>query len=265
MTFWNTLAASLGLARPLPAGKAGMRAYAIGDVHGCADQLRRLLSAIEADNAARPRSTAYLVLLGDLIDRGPDSREVVELLRTYAPAGIRPVFIKGNHEEFLLRALAGDAGILPQWLEYGGQECAQSYGLDPGRLLALEEADAAVLLREYVPEEHRRFLDNFADTFRFGDYLFVHAGIRPGVPLEMQVPADLRWIREPFLRDAADHGFVVVHGHTIVDTVQVRPNRIGIDTGAYGGGPLTALAIEGTERRLIQAEAGSSNTVTTTL
>ena len=190
---------------------------------------------------------------------------VVEHLLHYRPAGARTIHIKGNHEEFLLRALAADPGVLHPWLDYGGRECAQSYGLDPRRLLALEEKEAAALLREHVPDAHRRFVESFADSFRFGDYLFVHAGIRPGVPLEEQQPSDLRWIREPFLGDTADHGFVVVHGHTIVEQVEQRPNRIGIDTGAYGGGPLTALAIEGTERRLFQAHAGRSDVVVATL
>jgi serine/threonine protein phosphatase 1 len=265
MSFWNAIAASLGLARPLPVGKPGMRAYAIGDVHGCLDQLRELLTAIEADNAARPRCTSYVILLGDLIDRGPESRGVVELLRTYTPPGMQPVFIKGNHEEFLLRAMDGDPGVLHPWLEYGGRECAESYGIDPGRLVALEEEDAAVLLRECVPDAHRQFLDGFADTFRFGDYLFVHAGIRPGIPLESQVPADLRWIRQPFLSDTADHGLVIVHGHTISDCADVRPNRIGIDTGAYRGGPLTALAIEGAERRLFQTNGDGRGAAITPL
>lgn len=265
MTFWNKISAGLGFARPLPAGKPGMRAYAIGDVHGCLDQLQRLLAAIEADNSARPPRISYVVLLGDLVDRGPDSRGVVELLRTYAPPGIRTVFIKGNHEEFLLGALAGEPGVLHPWLDYGGRDCAQSYGLDPGRLVALEEADAAALLRQHVPETHRKFIDGFADTFRFGDYLRVHAGIRPGVPLEQQVPADLRWIRDPFLSDTAYHGMVVVHGHTIVDEPQIRANRIGIDTGAYGGGPLTALAVEGEERRLIQVGSDMADAVVTTV
>lgn len=258
MSFWKKLGTGLGLKTRTAAGKAGARAYAVGDVHGCIVQLEALLAAIEADIAARPPQPTYVVFLGDLIDRGPDSGGVVDRLMRYAPAGAKPIFIKGNHEEFLLRALAGEAGLLHQWLEFGGRECVESYGLRPGRLTVLDDDRASKLLAEFVPGSHRRFLDGFVDTFLFGDYLFAHAGIRPGVPLDEQVPSDLRWIREPFLSDTADHGFVVVHGHTIVPTVEQRANRIAIDTGAYRGGPLTALVIEGADLRLIQAATDGS-------
>jgi serine/threonine protein phosphatase 1 len=167
---------------------------------------------------------------------------------------VRPVFLAGNHEEFLLRALNGEDGVMDQWLRYGGDACARSYGIDPELLFVLPQDEAAALLRKSMPERHQRFLESMGDTFRFGDYLIVHAGIRPGVRLEEQRRADLRWIRQPFLDDTGDHGVVVVHGHTIVEDVEERPNRIGIDTGAYRTGRLTALILEGNERRTLASD-----------
>lgn len=235
----------------MPQGKSGARAYAVGDVHGCLAQLDALLAKIEADVAVRPVREAYLVLVGDLVDRGPDSKGVVERLRSYSHDKLKLIVLAGNHEEFLLRMLAGETGKLDSWLTYGGRECVASYGLDPDTLMVLPEGEALMRIRRAVPDSHRAFLKGLADTFRFGDYLFVHAGIRPGLPLDQQSRADLRWIREPFLDDAGDHGFVVVHGHTIVDEVEDRGNRIGIDTGAYRSGILTALVIDGGERRYL--------------
>jgi serine/threonine protein phosphatase 1 len=239
--------AAAGTSRPR--GKQGCRAYAVGDIHGRLDLLDLLIERIEADMAARGPARTFIVFLGDLIDRGPDSAGVVERLRTYAaPGDTRTVFLGGNHEEVLLRMLAGERKILPSWLKFGGAECARSYGIEPEALSRVEEGAALDIVRAKVPRAHREFLESFGDTFRFGDYLFVHAGIRPGIGVEEQNVSDLRWIREPFLTDAKEHGFVVVHGHTIVPRVEERPNRIAIDTGAYHSGVLTALAIE-EERR----------------
>jgi len=237
-----------------PQGKSGARAYAVGDIHGRLDLLNALLAKIEAEVAQRPPRRTWVIFLGDLIDRGPESAGVVERLRTWRPAHIRPVFLAGNHEEVLLSILGGDAGILPNWLKFGGAECAASYGVDPDMLRRVEDEEAVSLLRAKVPRAHREFLESFADTFAFGDYLFVHAGIRPGVAIEEQDPADLRWVRQQFLEDDRDHGCVVVHGHTISKGVDERSNRIGIDTGAYRSGVLTALAIEGGERWYLTTE-----------
>jgi serine/threonine protein phosphatase 1 len=242
-----------------PRGKAGARAYAVGDIHGRLDLLDALLAKIEADAAVRPARKTWAIFLGDLIDRGPDSAGVVERLRKWRPEHIRPVFLAGNHEEVFLDILRGDARYLANWLKFGGAECAASYGADPDMLRRIDEDAAVALLREKVPRKHRDFLDTFADTFAFGDYLFVHAGIRPGVAVEDQDRTDLRWIRDPFLSDAQDHGCVVVHGHTIFDGVDERPNRIGIDTGAYRTGILTAFAVEG-ERRWYLSTAGADTT-----
>ena len=237
-------------------GKEGARAYAVGDIHGRLDLLDRLLEEIEADIRSRPTRRNFIIFLGDLVDRGPDSAGVVERLRTYRPDFARTVFLSGNHEEVLLRLLAGEKKILASWLRFGGAECARSYGLDPDSLTLVEEEAALQLLAAKVPRSHAEFLDTFADTFRFGDYLFVHAGIRPGIAVGDQDRHDLRWIRDPFLSDAKDHGFIVVHGHTIVERVEERPNRIAIDTGAYHSGVLTALAIEDERRWFLSTARG---------
>jgi len=234
-----------------PNGARGHRAYVVGDIHGRLDLLDELLGSIEGDLAARPARKALLVFVGDLIDRGPQSAEVVERLRTYRRSGVRTVFLLGNHEEVLLRILRGDAGLVRKWCSFGGAECLKSYGVDSKSLARLPGTEAVEVIREAIPKEHVAFLESFDDTCRFGDYLFVHAGIRPGIELERQSQTDLRWIREPFLLDDTDHGFTVVHGHTITTDVEERGNRIGIDTGAYRTGVLTALVIDGPDRRLL--------------
>lgn len=237
-------------------GAPGWRAYAIGDVHGCLDLLDQLLAEVVDDHRSRPEAKGLLVLLGDYIDRGPASAQVVERVRTLAIEGFRIVALAGNHEEVLLRILDGDGTQLTGWLKYGGAQALASYGLDAAEVARLAPADAQARVAAAVPGTHRQFLQQLGDSFRFGDYLFVHAGIRPGIPLEGQSLHDLRWIREPFLSDERDHGMTVVHGHTISERVDMLGSRIGIDTGAYASGRLTALAIEGTERWIIDTVDG---------
>jgi diadenosine tetraphosphatase ApaH/serine/threonine PP2A family protein phosphatase len=231
-----------------PKGARGYRAYVVGDVHGRLDLLERLLSAIGRDRCQRPARKNLLVFLGDVIDRGPCSAQVIERLRSYREDGVRPVFLLGNHEEVLLRILGGDTSLISSWLQFGGAQCLASYGADWRAIAGQSSEDALAAIRKAIPGEHVQFLQGFDDTCRFGDYLFVHAGIRPGVAIDEQLQSDLRWIREPFLLDDTDHGCIVVHGHTISDEVEERRNRIGIDTGAYRTGVLTALAIEGEQR-----------------
>jgi serine/threonine protein phosphatase 1 len=238
-----------------PSAPRDHRAYVVGDIHGRLDLLDQLLGEIERDRAQRPVGKTLLVCLGDLIDRGPRSAQVIERLRTYRAAGLRSVFLLGNHEEVLLRILEGDASLIPSWLRFGGAQCLESYGADRRRIASESEEQALALIRQAIPDAHRQFLAGFVDTCRFGDYLFVHAGIRPGVALDQQLQSDLRWIRDPFLLDETDHGCVVVHGHTITEQVEERANRIGIDTGAYRTGVLTALVLEGAERRYIDTRA----------
>lgn len=237
--------------RVQPVGASDCRAYVVGDIHGCADLLENLLAKIHAELQRRPAENTLLVFVGDLIDRGPSSAAVIERLRTYRRPGIQPIFLLGNHEEVLLRIVRGDTSLVESWLEFGGLQCLQSYGVDVTRFLGKSADDLVRIVRSAVPALHVEFLEGFIDSWRFGDYLFVHAGIRPGIPLEDQRQSDLRWIRGPFLQDARDHGFVVVHGHTISESVEERPNRIGIDTGAYRSGVLTALVIEGADHWFI--------------
>ena len=236
------------------------RAYAIGDIHGRLDLLERLLRGVEHDLQVRPVRKALIVFLGDLVDRGPHSAQVIERLRGYRPARAKTVFLLGNHEEVLLRILAGDASPVPSWLRFGGAQCLDSYGVDPSSLAGVPPEQAVEIIQRAMPATHKEFLASFVDTCRFGDYLFVHAGIRPGVPIDQQQQSDLRWIRDPFLLDDTDHGMVVVHGHTIVDDVEERPNRIGIDTGAYRTGVLTALVLEGQDRWYIDTRDAPAET-----
>jgi serine/threonine protein phosphatase 1 len=228
----------------------GTRVYAVGDVHGCLQELERLLAVIAQDQGTSI-GTSYLVFIGDLIDRGPDSAGVIERLMSGALPCDRHLFIMGNHEEAMLDAWGGDMETLQGWLAYGGRETLQSYGVDRSDTYRLGP-DILRRIREAVPAEHIGFIQSFEDRVRLGDYLFVHAGVRPGIPIEQQDSYDLRWIRSEFLDDGdTDHGAVVVHGHTISDEPEVRANRIGIDTGCFASGRLTALVLEGSERRFL--------------
>jgi serine/threonine protein phosphatase 1 len=235
-----------------PSVPPGYRVYAVGDVHGRLDLLDEALARIEADIDSRASAQNILVFLGDLIDRGPSSAQVIERVRTYRRPSVRTVFLSGNHEEVLLRLLRGEGRFLRDWLSFGGAECARSYGISSTALKRMDPGQAVEVLRQKIPAHDQAFLKTFVDTFRIGSYLFVHAGVRPGVPLSDQTQADLRWIRRPFLDNDDDHGFIVVHGHTIAEQVDVRANRIGLDTGAYRSGVLTAMGLEGRERWFLQ-------------
>ena len=228
----------------------GQRVYAIGDIHGRRDLLDELIEAIDRDAAARGDAQTSLIFLGDLIDRGPDSRAVIERAMALAEASDAVRFIFGNHEEAFLAALHRREEAMRFFLRIGGAETLKSYGVTDAELLDTPEAITA-LARERVPPEHREFIAAFEDKVVIGDYLFVHAGIRPGVPIDYQAETDLRWIREPFLDHGGRHPHVVVHGHTISDEVEDKGNRIGIDTGAYESGRLTALGLEGERRWLL--------------
>ena len=224
----------------------GQRVYAIGDIHGRLDLFEQLIAAIDADDATRTPAETTVVLLGDLIDRGPDSAGVIDAAMAWGER--RQVrLLAGNHEEMFLDSLKRTE-VLRHFLRYGGKETVLSYPIDRTdyRELSLDELQER--LRDAVPQAHVDYLRGAEDAVAIGDYLFVHAGIRPGVPLEDQNPADLRWIREKFITDTRDHGCVVVHGHTISAAVEEMPNRIGIDTGAFQSGRLTALGLEGRGR-----------------
>jgi serine/threonine protein phosphatase 1 len=223
------------------------RLYAVGDIHGRRDLLDRLLALVEADARRSSAARKLLVFLGDYIDRGDQSRQVIELLAD-KPArweGFEWVCLKGNHEDALLRFLAGRPTAGALWMHNGGWPTVQSYAADlvnPFDLPALREVMIAAL-----PAAHRGFLESLALWRVEGDYCLVHAGLRPGVALEAQDPADLLWIREDFLAWPERHGRIVVHGHTPARTPELKANRIGIDTGAFVTGRLTALVAEGAE------------------
>lgn len=222
----------------------GLRIYAVGDVHGCADRLGLLHDQIAADARARPAEHVVLIHLGDYVDRGEDSAGVLERLLAPCPVpGAEVVNLLGNHEVMMLDACDPRApdGALDFWLENGGAETLASYHAHPG--------DPAPW--EAIPREHLALLRGCSLRWAAGDYLFVHAGVRPGIPLERQDPFDLLWIREPFLSFEGDLPLVVVHGHTPAAVPAVRPHRIGIDTGACFGGDLTCLILEGQRLRFL--------------
>ena len=235
------------------------RVYAVGDVHGCRDLLRELHELILADAAAAPEGRKRVVYLGDYVDRGPDSAGVVELLLAARDGGlgedIETIHLKGNHEDFLLRFLA-DAETGGYWILNGGGATMKSYGVDRvPNLLGTAFADLGPLsaaFGEALPSSDRAFFEGLRLNHIEGDYLFVHAGIMPGRDLHRQSEADMLWIREPFLSSDADHGRMVVHGHSPVAAPQLLDNRINIDTGAVWSGRLTALVLYGAERELLQ-------------
>ncbi|HEX8414424.1 MAG TPA: metallophosphoesterase [Sphingomicrobium sp.] len=243
------------IVRTLP---AGVRAYAVGDVHGRLDCLDALLAAIDADDAARGPAETHLVLIGDLIDRGPNSRGVVDRAMELVRERPHTQVLLGNHEELLLRSAKGEKQALGVFDKAGGRETLISYGVDPDVYDHATLAEVAALILNHVPAAHRDFLGGLEDQVRLGDYSFVHAGVRPGVPLEHQKTTDLRWIREPFLSHKGYHGAVVVHGHTIIDQPISLPNRIGIDTGAFRSGVLTAVGLEGVSRWFLDVQLGGS-------
>ena len=220
----------------------GRRVYAIGDVHGCGEQLAALHNAIVADLHRRPVADPVLVHLGDYVDRGPDIFGVMEKLAAGDPiAGLPTVNLLGNHERTMLDALLGDRAAATDWLYTGGRESLESYGLDP-------ELHTQAVWTERVPTAHVEFLKGLILMHREGSYLFAHAGIRPGVALEAQEKQDLITIRTTFLFSEQDFGAVVVHGHTPTPTRQpvIKANRIALDTGAVYGGKLTCAVLEGT-------------------
>lgn len=236
------------VAEVVPHVPAGRRIYAIGDIHGRDDLFDQLLRKIEVDNARRGMALTTLILLGDLVDRGPDSAAVIErALHLGAPFDQVEILV-GNHEECFLGAMTGELKRLRYFFRIGGDATIRSYWGDDAAYAATTFEEVARQLQEKVPQSHVDFLNRGKDMIRIGDYVFVHAGIRPGIPLDRQKTSDLRWIREEFLESEDDHGGVIVYGHTISESVDEAANRIGIDTGAYLTGRLTALGLEGEKR-----------------
>lgn len=249
-----------GKASRAPSIPSDERVYAVGDIHGRADLFEDLIALIEQDDAARGKALTTVVLLGDLIDRGPDSARVVDRARRWGQE--RHVeFIQGNHEEMLLVSRE-DTDALRSFLKFGGLETIESYGVSSQVAQESEIEDLQRLMNAAIPQEDVDFLDGFKKMVRIGDYAFVHAGVRPDTPLEHQLGRDCRWIREPFLSHRGDFGAFVVHGHTITPEPDVCENRIGIDTGAFVHGTLTAIGLQGTERWFLQANDGTVDKTT---
>lgn len=243
----------------IPQGEVpeGERVYAVGDVHGRADLLDRLRELIAEDCRSRPPGAATTVFLGDFVDRGAESREVLDIL-TSGTFPTPTICLTGNHEAMML-AFLRDAELGSGWLPNGGVETLQSYGVEVGDLRTASGLRAASQrLGEALPAPHRHFLQALRLTHQVGGYFFCHAGVRPGVPLERQAEEDLLWIRKEFLSSSESFGKIVVHGHTPVREPDVRPNRINVDTGAFASGRLTCLVLEGTARRFLTADAAGA-------
>ncbi len=226
-----------------PSLPAGLRIYAIGDIHGCLDLLDKLLARIKADIELRPTARPVYVFLGDYIDRGSSSRETIDRLIEHG-ATHEAVFLKGNHELIAIKCLS-DRGLFDQWLRLGGLETLVSYGV-PAETLAngKQIAELQGAFHGALPQAHFGFFRDLKNWFECGDFFFVHAGVKPNVELSRQKENDLLWIRGEFLSCNDDFGKIVVHGHTPTREIEVRPNRINIDTGAFATGRLTCLVLE---------------------
>lgn len=233
-----------GEPHPTPRMEEGLRVYAIGDVHGCLDLLLELREMIKEDLRKHPVGRSVELFLGDYIDRGPSSREVLEHLLTSAPVCSERVCLKGNHEQTLLEFL-DDPDRLKHWARYGGMAMMRSYGVEEGT--PMTSAACNGIHKQFVaafPDEHEKFCRHLQTSASYGDYFFAHAGVRPGVALDKQSDHDLMWIRDEFLSSKKYHGKLIVHGHTPAKQPEVHTNRINIDTCAYGSGILTCLVLE---------------------
>lgn len=224
----------------------GVRAYAVGDIHGEIGLLESLQALIDADIAANAPAHVVEIYLGDYIDRGPDPAGVVQ--RLCRPRPHRTVFLRGNHEDYIQRFLAGQ-DMLAEWMHVGGGTTLASYGADPRLVLRADAMRAA--LEEVLPQPHRDFFAGLKLAYRLGDVMFVHAGVRPGVALDAQAREDLLMIRRPFLDGDPKLPARIVHGHTRLKAPEVRPYRIGVDTGAFATGRLTCAVLEGADVRFL--------------
>ncbi|MEP5937080.1 MAG: metallophosphoesterase family protein [Erythrobacter sp.] len=234
----------------------GERYYVVGDIHGRLDLFDALIDAIEDDIASRETSAISIILLGDLVDRGSDSAGVIRRSRKWRQSRkIR--ILAGNHEEMFLQSF-DDKDVLRHFLKHGGRETLLSYGIPPKKFNALSVEELFDALPDIVPQKDRDYMAAFEEMIIAGDYLFVHAGIDPERPLDKQKRRDMLWIRERFLRHEGPLPKVVVHGHTIFDDVTDRGSRIGIDTGAFRTGVLTALVLEEDQKRAIKAVESSA-------
>ncbi|HWV59184.1 MAG TPA: metallophosphoesterase family protein [Sphingopyxis sp.] len=255
---WKRKTKSVPPARGGHAIPEGQRVYAIGDIHGRDDLFAQMIDTIRADNAKRDPAGVTLILLGDLVDRGPDSAGVVDRAIRLKDEFPDTRLLIGNHEECFLAALTGDVQRLRYFMRIGGDATIRSYWRDDASLAEASFEEVAAHLPTLVPAEHVDFLGRGEDVIEIGDYAFVHAGVRPGIPLEKQQLSDLRWIRDEFLDDLGDHGKMIVHGHSITSEPDEQSNRIGIDVGAFRSGTLAAIGLEQDRRWFIltrEAEA----------
>lgn len=217
--------------------------YAIGDIHGCYDLLLELIERIRED-AKHITGRRILVTLGDYVDRGPRSAQVLDWLCGPAPEGFDRISLAGNHEAMMLEFLANPASSSP-WLEFGGMDTLNSYGVDVPRFVRARRQDRLAILRASIPVAHVNLLTHLPSLLELPEVVFVHAGLRPGVEIAGQVDEDLLWIREPFLSTPVEHSSLVVHGHTPASEPVVASGRICVDTGAFATGVLTAVRLVG--------------------
>lgn len=230
---------------------SGLRLYAIGDIHGCLPQAERMFAAIDDDLRVNPVPAYEIITLGDYVDRGPDSRGVIELLTRERQN--RPLTcLLGNHDQRMLEFMDIPEEVGEAFLVYGGRELLASYGVDP------DTSDGLIALsrefRRSVPRNHVAFIDELALSASRGDYFFCHAGIKPGIALEHQAPDDLLWIRDEFLIHQRPHPKVIIHGHTPRDMVDVQSNRINVDTCCFQTGVLSCVVLEDREYRFLFAD-----------
>jgi len=235
----------------MPAVPDGTRHYVVGDIHGRLDLFDALIAAIEEDDSQRPEAATEIILLGDLVDRGPESAGVIARTREWQKRRTVRV-LAGNHEEMFLEAFE-KPDVLRHFLKHGGRETIMSYGISKKQFNAMTLDELFMMLPQIVPQSERDYVAAFEDMIIAGDYLFVHAGIDPTMPIAAQKRSDMLWIRDRFLSHEGPLEKVVVHGHTIFERVMDCGNRIGIDTGAFRSGVLTALVLEADQRRILQA------------
>lgn len=238
-----------------PAVPDGRRVYAIGDVHGCKSLLEDLLLQIKEDNINRGPADTDIIFLGDLIDRGPESAGVLDLAIALKKANDNVHFLMGNHEEVYLDAVTErKPKVMRFFLRIGGTETLLSYDILKSDFVNMDIEELCDYIPQLIPQEHIDFIESFDEHITIGDYMFVHAGVKPGIPLDEQEPKHLRWIRDDFIDHKGSLGKIIIFGHTIFDEVREKNTHIGIDTGAYKNGILTAIGLEGEERWYLQSK-----------
>nr|WP_294548958.1 metallophosphoesterase family protein [uncultured Rhodopila sp.] len=238
-----------GNLRP-PTVPDGTVLYAVGDIHGELDSLQRVLGRIRTDIAASPLKHVSTVFLGDYVDRGLASRSVIDAIIAEPGIGYK-IALRGNHEEMLLRAL-DDAACMRNWCQAGGIATIASYGIDVADLMIGRGHDAArAALLDAMPDSHLAWLRALPSRYESGDYFFCHAGIDPDRPLDDQREGDLLWIRRKFIRDRRSFAKIIVHGHSPVERIEVRHNRINVDTGAFCTGNLGCIRLDAAGLRYV--------------